>query len=283
MSLTDNIEENKYSVKVKIIQTLPDEKKSLELSKLFDASYFDIEFVNNTVKIPDSTGRLSKSDYVDNVTIKAILEQYVEQHKITKTTTQDELNKMLPILIIKDTSIPSPESTSVNIKATIRKTFMVKNEFDIFYLCKWLDDCSKHTKIDTKLKYLVRTQNPHGLQALILTPKCIMKSLNITPLEVPVSFEESLDKEICRLIAKDQLVTLATKPNLFNFDISLAESNNEYYKVSECATNFAETSSNDSNTTSTSYNSAGWVFFIAIVIIVLIIAFALIVLAPRRK
>lgn len=283
MSLSESIEENKYAVRVKIIQSSDDETRSVELSKLFDPRYFDIEFIKNEIKVPESTGKLSKSEYIDNHIVKDILEKYVESNKITKETSKEELNNILPVLIIKDSSIPSPESTSANIKATIRKTFMVKNEFDIFYLCKWLDDCSKHTKIDTKLKYLVRTQNPHGLQALILTPKCIMKILNIIPIEVPVSFDESLDKEICRLIARDELVTLATKPNLFNFDIALAQNNNEYYKMNECITNFSDTSSNDSNTSSNSYNSAGWIFFIAIVIIVLIIAFALIILAPRRK
>src|SRR6516162_1980988 len=109
--------------------------------------------------------------------------------------------------IIKDDSISYAKGD------TISKfiTSTLKSSWDVFYLCKWLDNCEKYnnyTKTDTN--YLTtRVYSPHGLQALILSPegRDKLEKLKIESGEQLITF-----------IPTERVMAYGSVPNLFNID-----------------------------------------------------------------
>lgn len=143
-----------------------------------------------------------------------------------------------PVCIIKETSISlaSPDSIADSILSGVN----IEN-WDVLYLCKWLDRCDLYTSrkpvLGSNLVY-VTTQSPKGVQALLFAPSgrdVVLGKENMRnsqPFIEPYSV--SLSVAINQAVALGGLKARATTPNLFEFDPLAARNNEDYLKTQEC-------------------------------------------------
>jgi hypothetical protein len=259
--------ENSHSVRVVIINTVTEYQERIKrLKQHFDPDFFDVQ-VHSIVK----------EEPIKNVRDEEkIVGEFIYMYL---SEANHNSNLKCPILFIKDTSVAAPEVEQNVIRTMMIKT--LKSNFDLLYLCKWQDDCGKHKKVEGAPDYIRQTMRAMGLQALMITPQGAAKILNQVPLQSPLDIEKGLENELRRLMSRADLIAMTTTPNMFNFDSSLTGNSRDYYRNSECSVTDEETS--ETSSSNSTWSSAGWIIFIAIAIVVLLIAFALIVLGPGSK
>ena len=87
------------------------------------------------------------------------------------------------------------------------------------------------------MSHVVKTQSPHGVQALLFTPGGRDVILGAKPMKNGDFFKarESLSKSLNVHIVKGDLDAFCVVPNLIAYDISLALEDRDYLKVNECA------------------------------------------------
>jgi hypothetical protein len=122
-------------------------------------------------------------------------------------------------------------------------TVLSQSDYDICYLSKYLDACYLYTdrkQIGSGDTSIVSTYKPKGLQAVLLTRKCIQYILSNERLPksgklFKPSGNSSLADDITKLISHGELRAFAVVPNLFDFDINRATNPTDYMKTTECA------------------------------------------------
>lgn len=141
------------------------------------------------------------------------------------------------ILVIHDSSITS--SSPEYIKSVI--SGCLEQNFDLCYLSKYMDLCHLYTN-RTALNNgstLVRSYSPKGIQAVMLTDRCVKILLGKDPLIGTKYFKVSSSDSVCNDIAKcvsdGHLIAIAVVPNIFEYDISLAVKASDYQKTVQCS------------------------------------------------
>ena len=179
--------------------------------------------------------------------------------------------KDLPTILIKDSSVShlTNNNSTHGIKYKIKTALEKANTADLFYLCKWNDSCEKHRDVenfpDRTLKWSVK---PTATQAIMYTKKTreyIAEHLENSD----ITLGELLNSHI----NERKLSATVFTPNIIDYDINLAVSNNDFSKLNECdpAVNTQVTNDNYS-------------YILIIVFIMLIIIFAwFIIRAPARR
>ena len=96
------------------------------------------------------------------------------------------------VIICKDTAISSASSATILdvVEATIESSSYPGNQFDLFYLAKWMDRCDQYTNVRevgaNGLK-LVDTISPNGVLCLMFSPQGVTKFLSsFSPDENPI-------------------------------------------------------------------------------------------------
>jgi hypothetical protein len=172
--------------------------------------------------------------------------------------------KDIPCLIVKDSS--SSILTALKIMSLIKETLLTTS--DLYFLCKWQDMCSKCTNIKSidngvNLKWSI---NPTATQAILYSPKTrdfVANELMTTLL--------TMGQMLNNNIVNNGLLALVFFPNLIEFDVNLATSNSDYEKLNQCL-NVSDVEEQPA--------VVNLLFFILIMAVVLIIAWAIIQLAP---
>jgi hypothetical protein len=188
--------------------------------------------------------------------------------------------KEYPVLIILDSS-----TTLLNydlLKSYIMQISTLELDYDLCYLSKWQDQCQKHTTIEDQ-KDIKMTYSPHGLQAIMFSPKC---RDNILGLDSKHSFNidtDDLDYELNLNVENSTFKAITLKTNLFNFDPNLARRNTDYNKFNECVEvgpndGFKAKANANTDTDSSSSTTTNWTW-LWILILILVVIFILIILA----
>ena len=188
-------------------------------SKLFNDDLFKISFaeVNN-----DDNSDEPQSEYIKFLNC-------LKYH--------EEKNPNNYMIIAKDTCTSgyTPEEIAAFIKAA-----KGAKEWDLCYLCEWMDRCDLNTNpIDTGTNSkLVDTYSPNGIQALLISPMGKKRILGLTPLRNGTTFTlfGSLSQTLNGYIKNKALIATRSKPNIINYDSNLAKNNDDYAKTAECAT-----------------------------------------------
>jgi hypothetical protein len=194
----------------------------------------------------------------------------------------------IPVIIVKDSSISNiipaattdqdhPDNPTNKIiggmKRRIKTALDKAKQADLFFLCKWNDACNKYTDVDNSgnidngsmLKWSIQ---PTATQAIMYTPSsCNFIREALTTATIPLS--DLLNSNI----AKGNLLATVFVPNIIDFDIDLATSNDDYTKLNECAT--------AQGTTGSTSNTAALIWLILIIIAVILVAWALIQLSAN--
>jgi hypothetical protein len=205
----------------------------------------------------------------------------IELHCVTEALmTAATRHPELPVVVIKDSSISvaSPDVIARNVLKPIQQNV----DFDIYYLCKWMDECQKYSNVNIAEETisgprLVWTQSPNGIQALLFTVNGREVVLGRRPMRNGQTFkvDKPLSSALRDQIANGAIKALSIFPNLVEFDISLATSNADYLRTSQCRPVV-------NNGPMVTNSPAGIVWFTLIVLLVLLIAWAMIRAGPRR-
>jgi len=168
------------------------------------------------------------------------------------------------VLIIRDTSVTTATAHTV---AEVVKA--AESDFDLCYLCRWLDQCQLYTNkrpVPGHLMHFFEAQQPQGLQALLFSVPGRDIALGLRPgrNDTYVPLKSDLDTQLTQEVLTGNIRAQVVSPNLFEFDLRLVDSNEDYIKLSSCV----PLSSAQSSCSSTS--GAVWVFALAIVALLLV-------------
>jgi len=182
------------------------------------------------------------------------------------------------VLILKDTSVAA--SPVGEVQASIKTAFGI-GDWDFFYLTRWLDLCDLYTnpvKVKNSMNKVVESFSPNGTQAILFSQsgrdivigkRKMRNGQYFTPITIPLS--SKLNEEITLRNVK----AVVTAPNLFEFDVFQALTTADLAKLSDCRRpQFIEDNPSAGNI------SILW--FVVVVIIVLLLAWALYMIGPSN-
>lgn len=145
------------------------------------------------------------------------------------------------VIIVKDTSVSGyPSSVIANRVTEINKN----TTYDLCYLCRWLDKCQLYT--DRKVLesngnvIIVKTQYPQGIQAIMFSVAGRDLIMGNRPMRNNKLFElenkaaNNVSSEITNAIFRGDIDATCVVPNLLDFDIANATSNEDYLKTQGC-------------------------------------------------
>lgn len=275
-----NDEDNNDDASVLVIilqcETKPCDNNISNLKWIFSDPYFVVQVcaVDPPANI-SSSKTLTIAQYQENYFMRKALTYAAEgPYIINKENViqPQHLWSKIPCIIVKDSSISNIDVEGM--KRRIRTALDRAKQADLFYLCKWNDACDKYVDVPngsnidhgSSLKWSVQ---PTATQAIMYTPTCrdfIRESL----ITAAVPLSDVLNTNI----SQGNLIATAFVPNIIDFDIDLATSNDDYAKLAECAP--ATTS------TSTNSNTASIIWFGVIVLIIVLVAWFLIQVGYTR-
>jgi hypothetical protein len=260
------------------------------LKWIFSDPYFIVQvFSTNPPSILPTSKTLNQSEYLENYYMQKSLTYasegpyFVNQDNIL---TPQYWWKNIPCIIIKDSSISnitpigitkfshtsSEDNIIIGMKNRIKIALEKASNADLFFLCKWNDACNKYVDVDTSttpsqssLKWSIQ---PTSTQAIMYKPPSrdyIIKSLSTSNIPLSVILNTN--------ISQGHLLATVFVPNLIDFDIDLATSNDDYHKLNECAP--------IPSSTSTSSNTSSIIWLIIIIIAVILVAWFLIQFTPK--
>lgn len=264
----------------------------INLKWAFSDPYFTIQVcaVDPPPNIPTSK-TLTYEQYMENYYMRKALTYAAEGPYIANSKGVSEAQlwwSKIPVIIVKDSSVSNITPSSITdeehsdnpedeiiggMKRRITVALNKASQADLFFLCKWHDACNKYVDVEgvggidhsSTLKWSVQ---PTATQAIMYTPSSrdyIRESLLTATL--PIS--DLLNTNI----SKGNLLATVFVPNIIDFDIDLATSNDDYNKLNECA--HIQTTSQSSN------NVASFLWFAVIIILIILVAWALIQLSPQ--
>lgn len=273
------------SVLVIILQseTKPCDENIANLKWVFSDPYFTVQVcaVDPPTNIPVSK-TLTEAQYMENYCMRKALTYAAEGPYVPKKFGSQSSNlygtlepqywwSKIPVIIVKDSSIsnvvPSLDNKVMGgMKKRIKVALEKATQADLFFLCKWHDTCNKHIDIEgnidhgSKLKWSVQ---PTATQAIMYTPSA-RNYVRTALLTSNMTLSDLLNTNI----SQAKLLATVFVPNIIDFDIDLATSNDDYAKLNECAP--------VPTTTENSTNIAPLIWFIVLIIIIIFVAWMVI-------
>lgn len=194
---------------------------------LFENSLFDVNVIERAPPANlESNDRLNRLEKME-------IHQYFE-------VLSDSLEKYpnRSVICIKDTSITNSSAENI---ADIVIGAITSGDWDICYLCKWLDRCDMYTqrkRIHGKSTIIAKTYSPYGTQCIMFSPKGRELFLGLQTLNTGRRFpplKDSLEVALHQAIISNELNAICVIPNLFNYDITLNSADHiDWNKTSEC-------------------------------------------------
>lgn len=266
------------SVLVLILQceTKSCDKNIDNLRSLFSNPYFIVQVC--TISIPNNiivSKTLNKKQAIENYSFLKALNYAAEgPYEINdKKDLQPKYNwSEMPVIIIKDSSVSNidPRNNLTGMNYRIEVALNKAKTSDLFFLCKWNDECSKYKDIEgsysgSSLKWSMK---PTATQAIMYTPRARDYIRNIL-VDSNIPLSDLLNTNI----SQGKLLATVFVPNIVDFDINLATSNRDFLKLNECAPPPVATQKN----TRTSF----FILFTIIIIILIAMVWAVISFIPR--
>lgn len=242
--------------------------RTTKLSSLFSNPLFSL----NVIAISPPSNMTPEK----NMSVKDLIESYRIQWCLKDAKNRYPKNH---VIVAKDSSI---SDASPNRIADVVSAATNNGQWDVCYLSKWMDRCDLYSNkkpINGTMTTLTKTVSPHGLQAIILSPKGREVILGNQPMKNGEMFdllEAPLSQNLNEKIVSGNLEATATVPNLLTYDITFANKSSDYLKTHECLV------SDDESTESTETNNSGeknlqqtsgssWFWFLLIIIILILL------------
>lgn len=217
------------------------------LRKTFDTKLFDIRTV--TVENNDK-----------------IFDTYTQ---ILKDNRENKL-----ILFIRDSTISniSMESMNDHIRSALKR-----DDWDICYLCRWMDNCSLHTDltdVENHNSRIVRTHKPNGLHAFLINKNGADILLGEVNMKDGKKFaHKNIALGLNNEIYNGNIKAIAFTPNIVHFDHRKAEKDSDYMRCVECRNPQIYKDRDDPKTGNDGNNAMNtfWIFLTVLVICILVI------------
>lgn len=200
------------------------------------------------------------------------------------------------VIIAKDTCVSALTSSSIYdvLGESIASCKTDGNQFDIFYLARWLDRCDQYSNIrevsDRGLK-IVDTVSPNGVLALMFTPEGRQKFLAAFNPETSPITDRPLGQvlnnrisartapgvtDVTRPANMQRFLAATAYPSLITFDITKRTSDAEFLKTVDCRgpPEVVPVKARQSS-------DMGLFWFIIVVVVVVLLGWALIALGNR--
>lgn len=257
------------------------------LKWVFSDPYFIVQVceVQTPPDVPVDTP-LTEEQYIDNYNMRKVLTFAAEGPYVKNPdgTLQPQFAwSNLPCIIVRDTSVSNitPRGTTDvdntdniigGMSGRISTALCEASQADLYFLTHWLDACEKYVDVEgvrsidrgSTLKWSVQ---PTSTQAIMYKPSS--RDFFINQL---TNATATLSQLINSYLGRGQLLGVVFVPNIIDFDIDLATSNNEFRKLNEC-----DVVAEEADTSS----AATFIWFIVIVALVILVAWALITLGPQ--
>lgn len=200
------------------------------------------------------------------------LDQFLESYRV-QWCLQDARNKSPSnsVIILKDTSVSNANTDRIS---EIVSEVLKDTDWDLCYLCKWMDRCdlySNEVQINGLSTHLVKTQSPHGIQALMFSPSGRDIVLGLTKMnndKVFTPVKKPLSLQLNEAISAGNISAKCVVPNLIEYDILSASNPKDYLKAAECV---VDSASSKSNSFAESSSGISWWWFIIIVLLIIFI------------
>lgn len=212
-----------------------------KLSDLFSDDIFDVK-IHFCINYNEQQNILSNEEYNDNMNYLKVLKS---------------IKKNQPFIIIYDNSISYLSKNKI--KYLIEHALSLSDKADLYFLCNWKDDCHKHTCVNHSID-LKWSSNANAHQAILYQPN--IKDIIIKELK---KNQYNINTILQYQIQNNNIKAMVFTQNLIDFDINLAKSNEDYYKLNRC--NYIPIEEKTLNNS----NNVAWIFIVIIIIILLII------------
>ena len=244
-----------------LVYILSDDSDSIHIQtvkKLFRDKYFTVSVVNVVPQL-ESNVKIEKNESYENNVEKFRVETALKSARQTNPNDY--------VIITKDTSVSV--SSSVEIAKIVQKAVSDSGNFDLLYLCKWLDRCDLYVhkkQIDNSTAIVTKTQYPNGIQSIMFSPNGRDVILGINKMKNKSKFlpYDNLALSLTTEILKGNIEATAIVPNLINFNPTLATKNSDYKKSAECDWNIGVKPGTETG-------SGAWGLFILAIVLFLII------------
>lgn len=237
-----------------------------DLKEAFSNPYFITRIVAaNTKKDIPSGLTISDAVYTELYVMRKTLEY---SSTGIECSSENSWNN-LPVIIVKDSSVTN--LTPLEMKQRISYALRKAPAADLYFLTVWSDSCSKHKLISKNVdggSSLNWTFQPTATQAIMYTPS----SRDYIKQYLVSNNNTSYSSVLNSLVSSGKMKAVTYTPNIVDYDIDLATSNSDYYKLNTCAT--IGTVGGESN------GLSSLLFFIILVAIVIFTAYCLLVLGP---
>jgi hypothetical protein len=228
-----------------------------QLQEIFSSSYFHtiVLDVGKPPIIPINLS-ITQAQYIDNYRMLKVL-NYSRYHYGS-----------MPCLVVRDNSVSnlSPSDMANKVNDSLRA------QSDMVFLCVWNDLCNKYADVNEAKNQMgssvVWTVQPTATQAVLYSTTAreyIIEQLNTT--------NNTISGVINIAVGSGALLAVAFVPNILDYDINLATQNSDFSKLNQCST----ASTNNTPVSGT----ATLLWFVIIVFLVLLLAYALIVVGPH--
>jgi len=208
-----------------------------------------------------------------------------EIHFIRKALKLAAKEKDKPVIVISYRM--TTHMTANDVECVIRKAVKLGG-FDLMYLNHFMDMCQLMTPVDPQNisdgPHLMKTLAPQGHEAILYMPsgrdmilgKRVMHNAHYI---VP---NDNLSQQLRDEIYASNIVAICTSPNMFTFDIiNNAQRNEDYLKCNECLP--VKLIDGEIEDNKAGFTIPGFLFFLFITVIILIVAWAVWQLYPGPK
>jgi len=196
----------------------------------------------------DSSGKFitSTSNRIEMPTILPIVDTKVgvcgrvgcdcaDTHKMRAASADYEILKTIyyskrsstsnGVVIVKTTTV-SVSSTGDDLSTILSSTESLSGGgMHLFYFAKWLDRTSQYENLSTLSGggKIVRTWNPHGIQAIAITPTGLETIFKYYPSDTNPVVTRPLSLVINNMIQSGTLYAATTTPSLLQYDSTLVD------------------------------------------------------------
>lgn len=239
-----------------IVYILTADDKSDRVAKIcgyFTNSLFQV----NVVTLQNKNKDLNLDEYRVNYILNAAQQEHPNNY----------------IIVLKDTSVTvaSPDTIADFVSAAIQD-----NNWDLFYLCEWMDRCDQFSNVKNIEGITVaQTQSPNGIQTLLISPLARDMLLGVKQYRAPAPNNLSkteLSTKLNQLVLARCLRANCMSPNLFEFDLGLAQNSRDYMKANQCVIPQGNSYQQaPAALTPTTNSTSGWWWLIIIAVLVVIL------------
>lgn len=261
------------TIQVFILQTQPTNAQASNVARLFSyTSSQDTSGVTGgqlidfqVTQVPVSSVSTSTS-HVGSKSIK-ICPDTAEYNAVKASLAGPNVTGKYVIFCLDTTiSASSPETIYYTIKDAVNLNAVANQQWDLCYLCKWMDNCSVYTdakpNVGESNAKIVKTQSPFGFQSVMFSPTGASKLIDL--MSNIGTFNKPLNLTLHDQVSLDVWSAIALSPNLMAFDPAMARPGSlDYVRTNECR---------DPTPIQTPFKDSNLSFFWFLIVVVIVIA-----------